>query len=55
MRKLARQTEKGQGLVEYALCLIIVMVVLIGATSAIGEWTKGPFEKTSEQGFEGGS
>ena len=34
--KALRDSEEGQGLVEYALILVLVSVVAIGALAAIG-------------------
>jgi pilus assembly protein Flp/PilA len=36
MTKALRDNEEGQGLVEYALILVLVSIVAIGALTAIG-------------------
>jgi pilus assembly protein Flp/PilA len=36
MIKALRDNEEGQGLVEYALILVLVSIVAIGALTAIG-------------------
>lgn len=37
--------EKGQGLVEYALILVLIAIVVIAALSALGPTISGIFEK----------
>ena len=37
--------EEGQGLVEYALILVLIAVVVIGIMTALGGQVKGVFTK----------
>ena len=37
--------EEGQGLVEYALILVLIAVVVIGALSLLGQNINGLFER----------
>ena len=37
--------ENGQGLVEYALILVLIAVVVIGIMSALGSQVAGVFDK----------
>lgn len=39
--------EEGQGLVEYALILVLIAVVVIGALSLLGNNISGLFSKLS--------
>jgi len=46
---------EGQGLVEYALILVLISVVAIVAMQLLGENVKGVFEKVdSEMNVDGG-
>lgn len=41
--------EKGQGLVEYALILVLVAIVVILALTAIGDQVNAVFEKIGDE------
>jgi len=43
--KSGLRREKGQGLVEYALILLLVAVVLVGALTAVGGALSGMYDK----------
>ncbi len=40
--------EEGQGLVEYALILVLIAVVVIAALSVLGQNINGLFNKLSQ-------
>jgi pilus assembly protein Flp/PilA len=40
--------EEGQGLVEYALILVLIAVVVIAALSTLGENISGLFERLAD-------
>jgi len=42
-REDGRRAEAGQGLVEYALILVLIGVVVIGILTALGERIEGVF------------
>jgi len=42
-REAGRGAEPGQGLVEYALILVLIGVVVIGILTALGERIEGVF------------
>jgi len=42
-REDGRRAEAGQGLVEYALILVLIGVVVIGVLTALGERIEGVF------------
>lgn len=44
MRKLL-QNERGQGLVEYALILVLIAIVVIAAVTGVGTKTSQTFSK----------
>jgi pilus assembly protein Flp/PilA len=39
-----REDERGQGLVEYALIILLVALVVLGGLAALGEDIEGMFE-----------
>jgi pilus assembly protein Flp/PilA len=43
LRRMAVASERGQGLVEYALILVLVAVVVIGVLMVLGPSIKGLF------------
>jgi pilus assembly protein Flp/PilA len=45
-RPLRRGRRTGQGLVEYALILVLIAIVVIGALSTMGEQVSSTFEET---------
>ena len=48
MKKLSgNKKEKGQGLVEYALILVLVAIVVIGAMTLLGPTIKHEFYRVS--------
>lgn len=47
MKKL--YSERGQGLVEYALILILIAIVVIIAVTALGSTTGSMFSDVSDQ------
>ncbi len=50
MRSLiARGTERGASLVEYALLVALIAVVMIGAINFLGEATDGSLRDTSDK------
>ena len=42
-------SERGQGLVEYVLILVLIAVVVILAVTALGETTTGMFNDMSDE------
>jgi pilus assembly protein Flp/PilA len=46
-RRLRTHTARGQGLVEYALILVLVAIVVIGILSAVGTQTSQVFEQVN--------
>jgi pilus assembly protein Flp/PilA len=44
---LRAHTARGQGLVEYALILVLVAIVVIGILSAVGTQTSQVFEQVN--------
>lgn len=47
MRSTARQNTLGQGLVEYALILVLIAIVSIGVLTELGGSTSHVFSKVS--------
>lgn len=45
VRLAARQRQLGQGLVEYALILVLIAIVTIGALSLVGTRTSQVFDQ----------
>ncbi len=39
------RSERGQGLVEYALILLLVAIVVIGALTLFGQGTSGLYDR----------
>jgi pilus assembly protein Flp/PilA len=46
-RRLRAHTARGQGLVEYALILVLVAIVVIGILSALGGQTSRVFDQVN--------
>lgn len=44
---LSARKEKGQGLVEYALIIVLVSIVVIAALTVLGPQIKNVFNKIS--------
>ena len=51
-REVGRRAEAGQGLVEYALILVLISVVVIGILTALGERIEGVF-RSIDDGLRG--
>lgn len=50
----AGNEEEGQGLVEYALIIVLVALVVIGALTLVGENVEGTFNEIAD-GLTGGN
>lgn len=48
MKRLFKD-EEGQGLVEYALILVLIAVVVIAALTAVGTKVKGTFQEVDSK------
>ena len=46
-RRLRADVERGQGLVEYALILVLIAVVVIGILSTLGAQTSRVFDQVN--------
>ena len=44
---LRKQTARGQGLVEYALILVLIAIVVIGVLSSLGAKTSRVFDQVN--------
>lgn len=46
-------SEEGQGLMEYALVLVLVAIVVIAILSAFGEQVEGLYQIATAMGWDG--